>query len=67
MTRLRLFAARFFGIFGKQQSRRRLDEELAAHFECLVEQNQAKGIDSLTPQLATHYPQVDPAVVLRSE
>ena len=44
MGRLREFAWRFRGLFGKNRLDRDLDEELHAHLEMLVDENLARGL-----------------------
>jgi predicted permease len=44
MSRLRLWFARLFGIFGGKRSDERLHSELEAHFEMLVDENLRRGM-----------------------
>ena len=46
MSPMRLWFARLFGIFGRKASDERLQKELEAHFEMLVEENVRRGMSS---------------------
>ena len=52
MTFLRSFANRLKGLFSHRQFEERLDEEMQAHFELLVEENRAKGMSSADARAA---------------
>ena len=56
MSPMRLWFARLFGIFGRKASDERLQKELEAHFEMLVEENVRRGMSSAEARQAARVP-----------